>query len=161
MYPKPVQRRAVIRMWRSFPWKWDNEVDVKKFVSKQLSTRYHHSKNYKEMKAAEAWYSDIANRIAAGHAEAVEAVRLAAAANPNLPVIANVVANATPSTRTVVAAALAPVAEASTSSHAQVVPAPAAAATTSTSAVNPSPVASPAAGGTAAGSPPATPSPAT
>lgn len=48
MYPKPVQRRAVIRMWRSFPWKWHKEIDVKTFVSKQLNTRYLASVGYAE-----------------------------------------------------------------------------------------------------------------
>jgi hypothetical protein len=186
MYPIQVQRRAVMRMWRAFHWKWSMEIDVKKFVSKQLNSRYLQSKNYKEKKMAEMWYADVAARISAGNPDAVGIVHAVAAANPDVPVVAAVVAHAAPSARVTVAAALAPVVGASSSSVAPVASLPAAAAsspdadavvpstTSSTSAANSSPVASPAAGASSpdgpdlsspsasssAASPPTTPSPA-
>lgn len=185
MYPKPAQRRAVVRMWRSFPWKWSMEIDVKKFVSKQLNSRYLQSKNYKEKKMAEMWYTDVAARIAAGNPNAVGIVHAVAAANPDVPVVAAVVAHAAPSARVAVAAALASVVGAS-SSVAPVASLPAAAAsspdadasvpstTSSTSAADSSLAASPAAGApspdgpdpsspsasSSAAAPPTTPSPA-
>ncbi|CCX04564.1 hypothetical protein FPQ18DRAFT_309045 [Pyronema domesticum] len=61
MYPIQVQRRAVMRMWRAFHWNWDNETDVKKFVSKELSKRYHQSKRAADKKMAKLATRDVAN----------------------------------------------------------------------------------------------------
>ncbi|KAI5798577.1 hypothetical protein FPQ18DRAFT_420513 [Pyronema domesticum] len=56
-----VQRRAVMRMWRSFHWKWNNEMDVKKFVSKELSKRFRQSKRSYEKKMTKLATSRVAN----------------------------------------------------------------------------------------------------
>jgi hypothetical protein len=62
MYPTRVQRRAVMRMWRAFSWKFDKEMDVKKFVSKELAKRFHQSKRSAEKKQAKlAATRDVAN----------------------------------------------------------------------------------------------------
>ncbi|KAI5786125.1 hypothetical protein FPQ18DRAFT_394219 [Pyronema domesticum] len=62
MYPIEVQRRAVIRMWRSFHWQWNNEADVKKFVSKELGKRFNQSKRtYDKKQAKLAATQDVAN----------------------------------------------------------------------------------------------------
>ncbi|KAI5786029.1 hypothetical protein FPQ18DRAFT_308950 [Pyronema domesticum] len=52
MYPTQVQRTAVMRMWRAFPWKRNKEIDVKKFVSKELNNRFHQSKRSAEKNQA-------------------------------------------------------------------------------------------------------------
>jgi hypothetical protein len=52
MYPTQVQRRAVMRIWRAFPWKWNKKIDVKKSVSKELNNRFHPSKRSAEKKRA-------------------------------------------------------------------------------------------------------------
>ncbi|KAI5786054.1 hypothetical protein FPQ18DRAFT_415825 [Pyronema domesticum] len=52
MYPTQVQRRAVMRMWRAFAWKFDKEMDVKKFVSRELAKRFHQSKRSADKKQA-------------------------------------------------------------------------------------------------------------
>jgi hypothetical protein len=69
MYPIQVQKRAVMRMWRSFHWKWNNEIDVKKLVSKELNKRFLQSKRSYEKKMAKLATRDVAN--AAGLAAAV------------------------------------------------------------------------------------------
>ncbi|KAI5810849.1 hypothetical protein BZA77DRAFT_360460 [Pyronema omphalodes] len=52
MYPIEVQRRAVMRMWRAFHWNWNNEADVRKFVSKELGKRYNQSKRAADKRLA-------------------------------------------------------------------------------------------------------------
>jgi hypothetical protein len=64
MYPIQVQRRAVMRMWRAFHWNWDNKSDVKKFVSKELSKRFHQSKRAADKKMAKLATRDVANAAA-------------------------------------------------------------------------------------------------
>ncbi|KAI5786087.1 hypothetical protein FPQ18DRAFT_82400 [Pyronema domesticum] len=61
MYPVQVQRRAVMRMWRSFHWHWNNETDVKKFVSKKLNKRFLQSKRSYDKKMAKLATRDVAN----------------------------------------------------------------------------------------------------
>ncbi|KAI5809438.1 hypothetical protein BZA77DRAFT_298010 [Pyronema omphalodes] len=61
MYPIPVQKRAVMRMWRVFHWNWNNEADVRKFVSKRLGERFHQSKRAADKKMAKLAAGSIAN----------------------------------------------------------------------------------------------------
>jgi hypothetical protein len=61
MYPIQVQRRAVMRMWRSFHWNWNNEIDVKKFISKELNKRFLQSMRPYDKKMAKLATWDVAN----------------------------------------------------------------------------------------------------
>ncbi|KAI5815906.1 hypothetical protein BZA77DRAFT_354743 [Pyronema omphalodes] len=66
MYPPPIQRRAVMRMWRAFSWKFDNEMDVKAFVSKKLAERFYQSKRAADKKQAKLAASQgaVSNAVA-------------------------------------------------------------------------------------------------